>query len=60
MEIYADYYEHGQMINSAALIQGMRRLKAEGRWATIQSLPGNDLKTIIKARLGRIVRRWRR
>ena len=60
MEIYADYYENGKVIDTSTLVQGMRRLKAEGRWATVQSLPGNDLKTIIKARLGRIVRRWRR
>ena len=65
MTTYIDCYEHGKMIDTAALVQGMRRLKAENRWTTIPRpcparRPGNELKTIIKARLGRIVRRWRR
>ena len=65
MSICTDCCGYGKMIDSTILILGIRRLAAENRWPTIPRpcparRPGNDLKTIITARLGRIVRRWQR
>ena len=66
MSICTDCCVYGKMIDSANLIQGIRRLVAENRWPTIPrpcpaKIPtSNNFITIIKARLGRITRRWRR
>lgn len=67
MGICTDCYgnEYGKMIDSTALMQGLRRLAEDDRFKSPPRpcparRPGNDIKTILKARLGRIVRRWRR
>ena len=58
------YNECGKMINSAALVQALRR-QEQSKQATPPRpcparRPGNDLKTIVMARLGRMARRLMR
>ena len=67
MEICSDCYKYGEMLDSAVLMQGLRRLQERNYRLTLPPRPcpagkpvGNNFKTIIKARLGRIVRRWKR
>ena len=66
MEICNDCYEYGEMLDSAALMQGLRRLQERNYCLTLPPRPcpagkpvGNNFKTIIKARLLSVVsRQW--
>ncbi len=67
MGIRTDCCEYGEMIDSAAIMQGIRRMKDAGLRLKTPPRPcparrpdGNSLATILKGRLVRSLRRWRR
>lgn len=68
MELCTDCCEYGELLDSAALMQGLRRLAQDKSFKTRGPRPcparrprvGNDFKTIITARLQAAFRRWQR
>jgi len=63
MGSFLERNECGMMINSAALVQALRKQAKEKGFKTPPRpcparRPGNDLKIIFRARLGQMLRRW--